>query len=33
MADGEKVRVEIGPIFVRDEALRRHEIKLAGAPE
>jgi len=25
--------VEIGPIFVRDEALRRHEIKLAGAPE
>ena len=27
-ADGEKVRVEVGAIFVRDEAQRRHELKL-----
>ena len=30
-ADGEKVRVEIGAIFVRDEAQRRHELKLSPA--
>lgn len=27
-ADGEKVRVEVGAIFVRDEAQRRHDLKL-----
>jgi hypothetical protein len=27
-ADGEKVRVEVGPIFKRDEAQRRHELPL-----
>jgi hypothetical protein len=32
-ADGEKVRVEVGPIFERDEAKRRHDlpIKRQGA--
>jgi hypothetical protein len=30
-ADGENVRVEIGPIFVRDEKLRRHELRLQRA--
>jgi hypothetical protein len=27
--DGENVRVEVGPIFVRDEAQRRHELPIA----
>jgi len=27
-ADGEKVRVEVGAIFVRDESRRRHELQL-----
>jgi hypothetical protein len=27
-ADGEKVRVEVGPIFVRDEAQRRHDLAI-----
>lgn len=31
MPDGEKVRVEIGAIFVRDEAQRRNELKLSPA--
>jgi hypothetical protein len=30
-ADGEKVRVEVGAIFVRDEAQRRHDLKLQRA--
>jgi hypothetical protein len=30
-AEGENVRVEIGAIFVRDEAQRRHELKLQPA--
>lgn len=30
-ADGERVRVEVGAIFVRDEARRRHELKLSSA--
>jgi|GEM_PF-348898 len=30
-ADGENVRVEIGPIFVRDETQRRHEVKLSAS--
>jgi Domain of unknown function (DUF3472) len=30
-ADGEKVRVEVGEIFVRDESQRRHELKLQRA--
>lgn len=29
-ADGEKVRVEVGPIFVRDEAQRRHELPIVA---
>ena len=28
-ADGANVRVEVGPIFVRDEKERRHELKIA----
>ena len=27
-ADGEDVRVEVGPIFIRDETQRRHDLKL-----
>jgi hypothetical protein len=30
-ADGENVRVEVGAIFLRDEAQRRHELKLLKA--
>lgn len=30
--DGSGVRVEVGPIFVRDEKRRSHELKLATAP-
>lgn len=29
--DGENVRVEVGAIFVRDEKLRRHELKLTAS--
>ncbi len=29
-ADGENIRVEVGAIFVRDDAQRRHEIKLSS---
>ena len=27
-ADGENVRVEVGPIFIRDEAQRRHDVQI-----
>jgi hypothetical protein len=30
-AEGEKVRVELGPIFVRDESQRRHDLELRAA--
>ena len=30
-ADGEKVRVEVGPIFQRDEAQRRHDLAITPA--
>jgi hypothetical protein len=29
-ADGENCRVEVGPIFVRDAAMRQHELKLSA---
>jgi hypothetical protein len=32
MPDGTGVRVEVGPIFVRDEKRRSHDLKLSPVP-